>query len=74
MLDGMGRGEPQDGGAGMSAPLFALCIGAAMILFVLGMFAILRRPSIEDSHEFGNASDLAPAKPDWLDRARKAGL
>jgi hypothetical protein len=38
------------------------------------LMSLLRRPSIEDSHEFGNASDLAPAKPDWLDRARKAGL
>lgn len=41
MLDGMGRGEPQDRGAGMSAPLFALCIGAAMILFVIVIFAIV---------------------------------
>lgn len=38
------------------------------------LLSLLRRPSIEDSHEFGNASDLAPAKPDWQDRLRKAGL
>ncbi len=35
------------------------------------LLSLLRRPQIEDSHEFGNASDLAPAKPDWLDRFRQ---
>lgn len=35
------------------------------------LLSFLRRPQIEDSHEFGNASDLAPAKPDWLDRFRQ---
>jgi len=40
---------------------------------LLSFLASFLRPSIEDSHEHVNALDLAPSKPDWLDRIRRAG-
>ena len=62
----------------MSTALVVLGISTAilqaLLLLIYAGISLLRRPQIQDAHEFGDASNLAPAKPDWQDRVRKAGL